>query len=217
MPLDPTITAHHVDLDDGSWDYYLYRARPTARNQRIILSLHGSGESGTGLEPLKWGGSLARYLIDGSLEPDCIVLMPQCPGESWDAAAVRSLLDHVIDITYADRSHVSVTGVSMGGFGTWSLLAAYPDLFESAVPIASDAIDVDALGACRARVLAMSGTADGYDAQGGVDAINAGGGVARHVWIDGAGHSDMCNIYGTSDNPVPFLLGGDFPSGTVSA
>lgn len=56
----------------------------------------------------------------------------------------------------------------------------------------------------------MSGTADGYDAQSGVDAVDGGAGHAEHVWVSGAGHGDMCNIYANDEyNPVPFLLGDD--------
>lgn len=209
MQLDPTITAHHVDLDGASFSYYLYRARPKASGQPLILSLHGSGESGDYLEALKGTSSLSRWILDGSLEPDCIVLMPQCPGFGWDSGALKALLDHVVEITGADKSRLSCTGVSMGGFGTWDMLGAYPTLFEAAAPIASSASDFDALSAVTARVRALDGTADGYDSTAGVDAINngSGGGKAEHVWVDGAGHSDMCNIYGDEQfNPVPFLL-----------
>lgn len=206
-PLNPTVTDHHEDIDGRTWEYFLYEARPGGSNQPLVLSLHGSGECGSGLDALRYGGSLAKYILDGSLEPDCIVLMPQCPSFGWDTTALKSLLDHVVLETEADPSRLSVTGVSMGGFGTWALLSEYPNLFRRAAPIASNATDLSGLANCTAEVLALSGTADGYDAQSGVDAVNAGRGTARHVWIDGAGHGDMCNIYANEEhNPLPFLL-----------
>jgi poly(3-hydroxybutyrate) depolymerase len=143
--------------------------------------------------------------------------MPQDPVGGWSTEPTKALLDHVIEITHADKNRISVTGVSMGGFGTWSMLAAYPTFFESAAPIASDAYED--LSAVKSRVLALSGTADGYDGQSGVDAINngTGGGHAEHKWVEGATHSDMCHIYAdTTYNPMPFLMATDNAS-TITA
>lgn len=207
-PLAPEITEHYEDIDGNPWEYFLYEARPEGTGQPLILSLHGSGESGTGLETLRYGGSLAKYVLDGSMEPDCIVLMPQCPSFGWDVTALRALLDHVVRETGANPAMLSVTGVSMGGFGTWDMLAEYPTLFRYAAPIASNATNLPALADCTTDVLALSGTADGYDGQGGADAVDNGRGKGTHVWVPEAGHSDMCNIYSNEEyNPVPFLLG----------
>lgn len=209
MQLDPSITAHHVELSGESWDYWLYRARPTAKNQPLILSLHGSGEVGGGLDNLRSASSLARPVMSGEYKPDCIVVCPVSSGE-WDAEHLKELVDHIVDITGADKTRLGVTGVSMGGFGTWSLLAEYPEYFATAAPVASSAYDLDRLANVKTKVLALVGSADGYDSQAGVDAINGGGGSAKQVWVEGASHSDMCNIYSDSKyNPVPFLLGKD--------
>ena len=209
MQLDPSITAHHVELSGESWDYWLYRARPTAKNQPLILSLHGSSEVGGSLDDLRSASSLARPVMSGEYKPDCIVVCPVSSGE-WDAEHLKELVDHIVDITGADKTRLGVTGVSLGGFGTWSLLAEYPEYFATAAPVASSAYDLDRLANVKTKVLALVGSADGYDSQAGVDAINGGGGSAKQVWVDGASHSDMCNIYSDSKyNPVPFLLGKD--------
>ena len=140
----PTITENHVTIDGYSWGYWLYRARPDAKGQPLILSLHGSGESGDNLGALQGTSSLSRWILDGSLEPDCDVLMPQCPGFGWDTGALHSLLMQVTDELGSDMSRLGCTGVSMGGFGTWDLLSAYPTLFATAAPIASSGTNFSA-------------------------------------------------------------------------
>ena len=53
----------------------------------------------------------------------------------WNAAALNELLDDVVAKHKVDRDRVYVTGLSMGGFGTWSLAMAYPDKFAAIIPI----------------------------------------------------------------------------------
>lgn len=75
----------------------------------------------------------------------CIVLVPQCPkGKGWVrqpwgpgiAEVLMGLLEQKIFPAYqVDLSRVYITGVSMGGFGTWGMLRAYPDVFAAAVPV----------------------------------------------------------------------------------
>ena len=67
----------------------------------------------------------------------CIVVSPQCPRDSWwRVEALKALVDEVVkqrgDV---DRSRLYVTGLSMGGYGTWSFLSRYPDYFAAAIPI----------------------------------------------------------------------------------
>lgn len=67
-----------------------------------------------------------------------IIIAPQCPEHShWQVEmdAVIALLDEVTAAYRADTDRIYVTGLSMGGFGTWSLGIAYPDRFAALVPI----------------------------------------------------------------------------------
>jgi len=209
--LAPEVTEHHETVAGHPWGYWLYRARPGARNRPLILSLHGSGECGDDLGALSVS-SLSRFILDGSVTPDCDVLMPQCPSFGWDTDALHSLLMKVADDLGSDMGRLSCTGVSMGGFGTWDLLATYPDLFDAAAPVASSGTNFGTgdLDKCKARIRSLVGTADGYDASEAIATVNGGtgGGSAEQVDVPGAGHSDMCAIYGDERyDPVPFLLG----------
>jgi predicted peptidase len=99
----------------------------------LVLFLHGAGESGNNLAQVKRHGP--PKLIEGGKDFPFIVVSPQSPGRGWDARMLGALLDDVMATHKVDKDRVYVTGLSMGGFGTWSLAAAYPDRFAAIVPI----------------------------------------------------------------------------------
>ena len=64
------------------------------------------------------------------------MVSPQCPeGQRWDNDVVLALLDEVTERYRVDRGRVYLTGLSMGGFGTWSLGLAHPERFAAIAPI----------------------------------------------------------------------------------
>lgn len=100
----------------------------------LLLFLHGSGERGSDLSLVKKHGP--PKLVDGGYDLPFVVVSPQCPAEQrWDAKTLLALLDDVSDRHAIDKDRVYVTGLSMGGSGTWSLIAAEPSRFAAAVPI----------------------------------------------------------------------------------
>jgi predicted esterase/flagellar basal body-associated protein FliL len=79
-------------------------------------------------------------LVDARPDFPFIVVSPQCPkGRSWNGEVqqqfLAELLDSVMTRFAVDRERVVVTGLSMGGFGSWSLTALHPGRFAAAVPI----------------------------------------------------------------------------------
>lgn len=117
-------------------DYLLYLPQDfkAAGHHPVLLFLHGSGERGNDVtRVLKHGPP--RLIAAGQHLP-MIVVSPQCPAETrWDAAQLLELLDHVQAHYSGDPQRVYVTGLSMGGSGTWSLLTAAPQRFAAAMPI----------------------------------------------------------------------------------
>ena len=100
----------------------------------LVLFLHGSGERGDDLELVKKHGP-PKWL---SQRPDfpAVVISPQCPAaQRWNAAELAKLIESAANNLRIDRQRLYVTGLSMGGSGTWSLLAERPDLFAAAIPI----------------------------------------------------------------------------------
>jgi len=99
----------------------------------LILFLHGSGERGDDVNLVKVHGP--PKIMETKNLP-FIVISPQCPiGEWWTSEILMELLDAVIIWNRVDTSRVYLTGLSMGGYGTWSLAIQYPDKFAAIAPI----------------------------------------------------------------------------------
>ena len=100
----------------------------------VLLFLHGSGERGTDLEKVKVHGP--PKLIAGGKQFPFIVIAPQCPRfQRWEMSQLGALLDHVEATLKVDADRTYVTGLSLGGYGTWQLAANFPDRFAAIVPI----------------------------------------------------------------------------------
>jgi len=115
-------------------DYY------SDKNTRwpLILFLHGMGERGTDLELVKIHG--IPKIVKTQKDFPFISISPQCPIEYvWREKemlqAVESLILKIIKNYRVDKTRVYVTGLSMGGRGTWAIATHRPDLFAAAVPI----------------------------------------------------------------------------------
>jgi predicted peptidase len=75
-------------------------------------------------------------LIEAKPDFPCVTISPQCAaGSRWNAAELAKLVDFTANNLRIDRQRLYLTGLSMGGSGTWSLLAEHPSLFAAAVPI----------------------------------------------------------------------------------
>ncbi len=100
----------------------------------LILFLHGAGERGTDIwkvathGPGKFAGAHPDFPF--------ILVSPQCPERQiWSADALLGLLDEVTAKYVVDTSRVYLTGLSMGGYGTWDLGLTHPEKFAAIVPI----------------------------------------------------------------------------------
>ena len=102
----------------------------------VIVSLHGSGECGNVVKMA--GMALPRYAATHSDQFPFILIASNCP-TMWyrgaNAGAVLAELETVLAETRADPDRVYLTGYSMGGFATWELGMARPDLFAALVPV----------------------------------------------------------------------------------
>ena len=105
----------------------------------VILFLHGGGGRGDNLDRVRRQGT-PRIVRELDSMP-FISVAPQVPrgGEGWGgnfrSAYVDALLDELIAKYNVDESRMYITGQSMGGSGTWSILSRYPDRFTAAAPI----------------------------------------------------------------------------------
>ncbi len=100
----------------------------------LMLFLHGAGERGSNLSAVLKHGP-AKFLRAHPEQP-FILVAPQCPaGEVWSEEALLALLDDVGAKLRVDAKRVYLTGLSMGGYGTWNLGMAYPERFAAIAPI----------------------------------------------------------------------------------
>lgn len=113
-----------------------YSATPEGCKWPVVLMLHGSGESGNGAS-----GNLERVAVHGPNKRitqgrhfPAIVITPQSPG-SWSASTLDSLVGYIYANYKADPNRLYVTGLSMGGGGTWNYARAYPRRVAAIMPI----------------------------------------------------------------------------------
>ena len=113
---------------------YLPKDYETKECWPVVLFLHGSGERGDDLELVKKHGP-PKLISEGKQFP-FIVLSPQCPKDAtWEPLKLTALLDEVVRNQKVDEDQICVTGLSMGGFGTWELAAYSPKRFAAISPI----------------------------------------------------------------------------------
>jgi predicted peptidase len=100
----------------------------------LILFLHGAGERGTNVWKVATHGP-AKYAVTQADFP-FIIVSPLCPqGKIWSKEVLLALLDEVIAKYAVDTNRVYLTGLSMGGYGTWDLGLTHPEKFAALVPI----------------------------------------------------------------------------------
>lgn len=137
--LEKTITKHLT------LPYRVYLPRDFSADQAkkwpVVIFLHGAGERGTDMTTLASQG-LVREVEEGREFP-FIMVAPQCPVDStWDRNldALDCLLEEVIATYPVDTKRLYLTGLSMGGFGTWHWASHQPQAFAALVPICGGAM-----------------------------------------------------------------------------
>ena len=104
----------------------------------LMLFLHGAGERGDEIDKVKVHGP--PKLVEQGKSLPFIVVSPQCPTGTWwsgpdQVAVLTALLDEIVENYRVDESRVYLTGLSMGGYGTWTLASPYPERFAAIAPI----------------------------------------------------------------------------------
>ena len=115
-----------------------YTPETISDHPALIIQLHGVGERGNGLEELDRVliHGFSNIVTDENLK-DCILVMPQCPSDTFWVARIESLrkfIDEMIALYNIDQNRIYLCGLSMGGYGTWYTAMAYPDLFAAIAP-----------------------------------------------------------------------------------
>jgi predicted peptidase len=166
----------------------------------LVLFLHGSGESGNDLAKVKTHGPPKLVETKGAFP--FILVSPQCPGRGWNADVLNALLDQMVRKYRVDKDRVYLTGLSMGGYGTWSLAAAHPEKFAAIAPICGAGNVADAPKLAKLPVWVFHGAKDPTvpikRSEEMVEALKAAGGTPKFTVYPEAGHDSWTATY---DNP----------------
>jgi predicted peptidase len=185
-----------------SYRYLLYVPKAysgdPAQRWPLLLFLHGSGERGADLAKVKVHGPPRQ--LDGRGDFPFVVVSPQCPDDQrWQADALAALLDDVTKKLRIDRDRVYVTGLSMGGRGTWDLAMSYPERFAAIAPICGGALPDRACRLKGVPVRAFHGARDTVvplaESEAVVKAVRDCGGTADLVVYPDAGHDSWTATY----------------------
>ncbi len=124
---------------EGKYIVFVPKAYDGSKPFPVILFLHGAGETGTD------GKKQAEVGLGKAVKKDAdtfpfIVVFPQSQKRNWGAASedgkrALAILDITMKEFKCDSKRVYLTGLSMGGFGTWSMAAAHPDKWAAIAPI----------------------------------------------------------------------------------
>jgi len=187
-----------------------------AKAYSLLLSLHGAGQRGQ--DNL---GQLCAY-VAGWMAPQvqdkhpCLILMPQCPDDQqwvdtpWESGSystaqvpISKALTLAMEILEAvrkdysiDPSRLYVIGASMGGYGTWDVIARFPDLFAAAVPVCGAGDPQMAAKLVHLPIWAFHGDNDlTVPVSGSMDMVRAiqqaGGSRVRITLYRGVGHAAL--------------------------
>jgi len=164
----------------------------------LLLFLHGRGECGNDLELVKkWG---PPKLVQAENDFPFVVISPQCASPGWDVVALKGLVDHITNTMNVDRQRVYVSGLSMGGYGTWKFVANYPEIVAAAVPICGGGHAGTADKLKHVPIWAFHGDADSVvpisESRSIVEAVKEAGGEKIKLTIyEGVHHNSWVQTY----------------------
>lgn len=198
--------------------YRVYEPPGLAPGMPVMLFLHGAGESGAdGIAPTTVG--LGPAIVRDPEQFPCVVVFPQASrGYGWggfNLAAADAALSAAESEYGTDRERVYVTGISMGGYGTWSLALRQPARFAALVPVCGGLARRERTHAEAARHLAaiphwvFHGDADDIipvsESREMVDALRAAGGAVRYTEYAGVRHNSWDRAYAEPEL-MPWVL-----------
>lgn len=191
-------------------EYLLYLPKghgegPT-RRWPLILFLHGAGGRGDEIELIKKHG--LPKILEGRDDFPAIVVSPQCPPDDWwtnQVDALIALLDDATERYSADPDRIYLTGLSIGGFGSWSLATAQPDRFAAVIPICGGGTRGMVARLKNVPVWVFHGAKDEIvplvRSEEMVEALRKAGGSVQFTVYPDAGHDSWTATY---DNPEVF-------------
>jgi predicted peptidase len=184
----------------------------------LVVFLHGAGERGTDNDKQLVHGVGDFASAENRQKYPCFLIAPQCPNESkwcevdWGALShtmpkepsepARLTLELIAAMQKdfsIDAKRIYLTGLSMGGYGTWDLLARRPDLFAAGVPICGGGDEATAATIAKIPIWAFHGDKDTavkvVRSRNMIEALKKADGVPKYTEYPGVGHNSWSKAY----------------------
>jgi predicted peptidase len=184
-------------------NYLLFLPKNYSEKQTypLIFFLHGAGARGSDPELLKVDG--IPKVVEQNPDFGFIAISPQCPLGGWwtkyDPSVFDGLLNTVIAGHSVDTTHLYLTGLSMGGYGTWHYACAYPDRFAAIVPICGGGDPYKACVLKEVPIWVFHGARDSTvlprESIRMVDALKECGGKVKFTLYPNADHDSWTRTY----------------------
>jgi predicted peptidase len=187
----------------------------------LVLFLHGAGERGKDHEKQLVHGVAEFAKAESRKKHPCFLIAPQCPSNSgWSHFMTKKgapipegqaepgrlaveLVESIQKEYSIDPSRLYITGLSMGGYGTWDIIARHPDMFAAAVPICGGGDPTKAEKIAKLPIWVFHGGKDPVvppaRSREMVEAIKKAGGDAKYTEYPDVGHDSWVKAYKDAD------------------
>ena len=188
-------------------DYLLYLPKDYGKTDKqwpLLVFLHGAGERGSDLNRVKFHGP--PKLVEQGKDLPFIVVSPQCPTDKWWPNMIEyimALIDDTVENYSVDEKRIYLTGLSMGGYGTWTIASTYPERFAAIAPICGGGQPYLARNLKNIPIWAFHGAKDPVvpleQSQQMVDAVKRAGGNAKLTVYPEADHDSWTETYNNEE------------------
>jgi predicted peptidase len=195
---------------------YLPKDYDPAKEYPLVLFLHGAGERVQDPHQAMFHGYM-KYVREQGKEYPFIFIAPQCIGNAYWGSYTESLsafLDYILETYAVDRRRVYLTGLSMGGTGTWMFAMARPNTFAAIMPVCGSGIYWNVANLLKTPIYMVHGDCDTCvpisNSVEMLTSINSRGGNAKLKICYGVGH-DAWNYAYTDDSLLEWMLSQRLP------
>jgi len=227
-----TYTYTGGEYENEPFEYRLLKPARLEEGKRypVVLFLHGAGERGDD------NRAQLKYLPEWMAEKEyrakypAIVIAPQCrkerrwvdvdwgddksvgmPAEpSHQMKVAMGILDHVLENYPVDKRRIYLTGLSMGGYGSWDLAMRRPKMFAAVAPVCGGGDESKAKLLVDVPIYAYHGDQDQAvpveRTRKMIAAINQAGGTPKYKELPGVGHNSWTAAYRDPDGVVPWMF-----------
>ena len=197
---------------DKKWIFPFVEYSPAKANGKLplIIQLHGAGERGDGKDCLSLVDVHGFSKVILNKEFPCRFIMPQCPKNTFWVAKIESIMSFINQLIKeydVDVNRIYLTGLSMGGYGTWFTAMAYPNVFAAIAPVCGGGMAWNA-SVLKMPIWAFHGAEDmtvsPTQSDQMVTALKNVGADVKYTRLDGVGHNAWDYAY--NEQLIDWLL-----------